>query len=139
MNFWDKVMIKWKRLGDSLSPILQKLKSIAISVGRALRILWKHLFAMRRVFVSIPVAIAAVILAIRNQASLPAVVGLNLQTNGTFSIQISREIAVLGSLAVTALCLLLVLCSKRTLTPWLVSVFSLVIPIVIWFTNTFPA
>ena len=139
MNFWDKVMEKWKALGDSAAPILQKLKKFAQAVLKGARIVWKHLFAMRKIFISIPVAVAAVVLALRNQAVLPAVVGLNLQNNGTFSIQILRELAVLGPMAITALCLLLVFFSKRTLTPWLVSVFSLAIPLVILITNTFPA
>ena len=139
MNFCDKVMKKWKELVDSSAPILQKLKIFAKATLKGARIVGKHLFAMRTIFISIPVAVAAVVLALRNQAVLPAVVGLNLQNNGTFSIQILRELAVLGPMAITALCLLLVFCSKRTLTPWLVSVFSLVIPLAILITNTFPA
>ena len=138
MNFWDKVKDKWSAFGNSAAPIVGKMKTGALAVSKGARITWRHLFAMRRIFISIPVAIAAVVLAVRNQASLPAIVGLDLQNNGTFSIQILREIAVLGPLAITALCLLLVFCSRRTLTPWLVSVFSLVIPIVISILNTFP-
>ena len=37
---------------------------------------------------------------------LPAVVGLDLQVGGDFSIQVVRELAVLGPVAVTAVCLL---------------------------------
>lgn len=139
MSFWDNVMAKWNKLGDTLAPVMAKIKSGARVVAKGMRTIWRHIFAMRRIFISIPVAVAAVVLAVRNQAVLPAVVGLDLQNNGTFSIQILREIAVLGPLAITALCLLLVFCSKRTLTPWLVSVFSLSIPFVIQILNTFPA
>ena len=139
MSFWDNVMAKWNKLGDTLAPVMAKIKSGARVVAKGMRTIWRHIFAMRRIFISIPVAVAAVVLAVRNQAVLPAVVGLDLQNNGTFSIQILREIAVLGPLASTALCLLLVFCSKRTLTPWLVSVFSLSIPFVIQILNTFPA
>ena len=139
MSFWDNVMAKWNKLGDTLAPVMAKIKSGAGVVAKGIRTIWRHIFALRRIFISIPVAVAAVVLAVRNQAVLPAVVGLDLQNNGTFSIQILREIAVLGPLAITALCLLLVFCSKRTLTPWLVSVFSLSIPFVIQILNTFPA
>jgi len=48
-------------------------------------------------------------------------------------------VAVMGPLALTALCLVMVFCSKRVVYPWLISIFSLVIPIVIWITNVFPA
>ena len=139
MNFWDKVMTKWKALCDLAAPALQKIKQILLQILKGARIVWKHLFAMRKIFVSIPIAVFAVVLAVRNQTNLPAVVGLGLQNNGSFSFQIMREMAVLGPLAITALCLLLVFCSKRILTPWLVSAFSLVIPLVIWITNVFPA
>lgn len=139
MNFWDKVMVKWKALGDLSAPTLKKMKQIGKQSQKVARIAWKHLFAMRKIFVSIPIAVFAVVLAVRNQANLPAVVGLGLQNNGSFSIQIMRELAVLGPLAITALCLLLVFCSKRILTPWLVSAFSLVLPLFIWIINVFPA
>ena len=88
---------------------------------------------------AIPVGIGAVWLAMKNLVELPDTVGLNLQSDGTFSVLIAREIAVLGPIAITALCLLLMFCSKRTLTPWLVSVFSLAIPLLILVTNVFPA
>jgi hypothetical protein len=69
---------------------------------------------------------------------LPQVVGLRLQTNGAFAIQITRGLAVISPLAVTLVCLLLMFCSRRTLTPWFVSLCSLLIPIVLLITNTFP-
>ena len=40
--------------------------------------------------------------------------------------------------AITAVCLLMMFLSKKTLYPWLISVFSLVLPLVIWFSNVFP-
>ena len=86
-----------------------------------------------------PVAAIAVGLAIVNLIKLPALVGLDLQSNGEFSIEILREVAVLCPLIVTALCLLLMFSSKRTLTPWMVSVFSLILPVLLLITNTFPA
>ena len=66
-------------------------------------------------------------------------VGLDLQITGDFDLQVVRELAVLGPVALTALCLLLMFVSRRTLTPWLVSVFTLLLPVLILFTNIFPA
>ena len=107
------------------------------ALGFVLRIFSARLMGAEAMGV-MEMASSAMMLAINNQAKLPEVVGLNLQNNGAFSIQIAREIAVLGPLAVTALCLLLVFCSRRTLTPWLVSVFSLALPVLILVINTFP-
>ena len=41
--------------------------------------------------------------------------------------------------ALTAVCLLLMFISKKVLYPWLISIFSLVLPILILITNIFPA
>ncbi len=95
-------------------------------------------YKLRSILLSIPVAIAAIALAIRNMAKLPEQVGVNLQASGEYAMTISRGVAILGPLALTAVCLLLMFCSRRVVYPWLISLFSLVLPLVLWFTNTFP-
>ncbi len=95
-------------------------------------------YKLRSVLLSIPVAIAAISLAIRNMAKLPEQVGLNLQANGEYAMVVGRGVAVMGPLAVTAVCLLLMFCSRRVVYPWLISLFSLTLPLLLWFTNTFP-
>lgn len=95
-------------------------------------------YKLRSVLLAIPVAVTAVILAIRNMWLLPAKVGLELQSSGEFAQLVDKSIAVLGPLAVTAVCLLLMFCSKRVVYPWLISVFSLLLPVLILLLNTFP-
>lgn len=102
-----------------------------------LRILWKWVYRLRSVILAIPVAVGAVILALVNQVKLPAEVGINLQANGEYAQMVSRSVAVFGPLAVTAVCLLMVFCSRKVLYPWLISVFSLVLPLVVLLTNMF--
>ena len=51
---------------------------------------------------------------------------------------ISRDLAVLGPLAVTGGCLLLMFCSRRTFYPWIISIFTLVLPILLYLTNVYP-
>ena len=97
------------------------------------------LYKLRGILVSIPVIIAAVMLAIKNTNRLPESVGINLLETGEYQWMVARNVAVLGPLALTALCLVMVFCSKRVVYPWLISIFSLVIPVVIWITNVFPA
>jgi hypothetical protein len=98
----------------------------------------RWIYKLRSVILVIPVAVAAVILALHNQANLPEVVGLNIQASGEYAETISRSVAVFGPLAVTAVCLLMVFCSRRVIYPWLISVFSLAVPLVLYFTNIFP-
>lgn len=108
------------------------------STWQTLRSVGKWVYRLRSVILSIPVAIAAVILAIHNQANLPDMVGLNIQASGEYAEVISKGVAVMGPLAVTAVCLLLMFCSRRVVYPWLISVFSLALPLVLYFTNIFP-
>ena len=104
----------------------QKLKSF-----------WKWAYRLRSVILAIPVAGIAAFLAIYNEATLPSKVGINLQASGEYAQMVSREVAVFGPLAVTAVCLLMTFCSKKVLYPWLISLFSLVLPLVILLTNAF--
>ena len=137
MDFIDRFMHKWARFRRNAQPLLdktgEKYKLVAGKVSYA----WAYVSRFRKLFLAAPVAAMAIILAISNLVKLPAIVGLDLQANGEFNIEILREVAVLGPLAITAVCLLLMFISKRTLTPWLVSVVSLVLPLIILLTNTF--
>ncbi|MBP3479510.1 MAG: hypothetical protein J6K03_08550 [Oscillospiraceae bacterium] len=139
MNFLEKVIDVWGAFSEKASPVLESLKEIFTEVGKILYSIGSYIYKMRKIFLAVPVVWAAIYLAIYNQTNLPAVVGLDLQTTGDFAIQLARELAVLIPLVITAVCLLLMFCSRRILTPWLVSMFSLVIPIVILLLNTFPA
>lgn len=111
---------------------LGKFFRVLAGIGRVL-------YKLRSIFLSIPVVLAAVSLAIRNMSLLPESVGINLLANGEYQWMVAKSIAVMGPLAVTALCLLMVFCSRRVVYPWLISVFSLAIPLIIWVTNVFPA
>lgn len=103
-----------------------------------LKILWKWAYRLRSVILAIPVAAGAVILALHNQVRLPANVGINIQASGEYAQTIGKGVAVLGPLALTAVCLLMVFCSRKVLYPWLISLFSLALPILIYITNVFP-
>jgi hypothetical protein len=99
---------------------------------------WKWIYRFRSLLLAIPVVIASVILAIYNTIKLPAVVGINMQSNGEYAMAVAKAVAVLGPFALTTVCLLLMFCSKKVLYPWLISVFSLVLPLILLFSNTFP-
>ena len=104
-----------------------------------IRILCLAVYRLRSVFLAIPVILVALRLAAYNSEHLPLLVGLNLQTTGEFAKTISRQTAVTFPLFLTGGCLVLTILSKKTLYPWLISVFSLVIPILLLVTNMYPA
>ena len=116
-------------------PETAKVKKTAGERPRGIVLL---LYKLRAVFLAIPVVAAAVFLAIRNFAMLPAQVGVDMQANGEFLYLMDKNVAVLIPLAVTGVCLLLTFFTKRVAYPWLISVFSLLLPIVLLLINTFP-
>ena len=95
-------------------------------------------YKLRSVLLSIPVAVVALALAVRNLAQLPSEVGFNLLSNGQYQWVISRGMAACIPVAITAVCLVMMFLSKKVLYPWLISVFSLALPLVLWLTNIFP-
>ena len=65
--------------------------------------------------------------------------GLNLQTTGEYAQYISKEMAVYVPLGVTGGCLGMMFLSRRTLYPWLICLFSMLLPMLILISNIFPA
>lgn len=139
MNFIDNILNQWNQLLAKAQPVMKRTSSFMKELRGAFRAIWNVVYRLRKFFIAIPVAFGAVYLAIYNQSHLPAVVGIDLQTSGEFGMQVVREVAVLAPLGVTAVCLLLMFASRRMLTPWLVSLFSLALPVLILITNIFPA
>ena len=139
MDFRDRFLIFWQKFIARVQVILSCLRRFFAKTANILEkiILWFSKF--KKIIAAIPVAVGAIILALYNMGNLPKVVGINLLENGSFTYQIPRGIAVFAPVAVTSICLLLMFCSRRILTPWFVSMVSLLIPVIILITNIFPA
>lgn len=130
---------KWLTLWGKTKPARDKIAKVCKAIWKVIYQIGNWIYHLRGVFMAVPVGIAAVWLAIDNTAKLPEQVGINLLANGQYQYVIDRSVAVLGPLAVTAVCLLFMFCSRRMTYPWLISIFSLVLPILLWVTNVFPA
>lgn len=124
----------WKQFKEKEAT--QKVIAFFQKVGFVLKLTLKWAYKLRSLVMSIPVFVCAGALAIRNARLLPDMVGVNILANGEYQWFISRGAAVLIPFAVTTVCLLLMLISKKTLYPWLISLFSLVLPLVVWLTNS---
>ncbi len=130
---------------DKVNMAIAWLRKIFAPVGRVcgkifngIMVVWKYIVKLRKIFLAVPVALAALWLAKVNMDRLPEQVGLNLQTDGSFELMISREWACGILLLITLICIVLMCCSKRVLTPWMVSIITLILPMLIWITNIFP-
>ena len=122
-----------------VSPGWEKTKAVLDATGKIFVKIGKFIFAVRSVLLAAPVVYAALRLAMYAQEKLPEQVGINLQETGEYALMVSRNTAIMGSLAVTALCLLMMFLSRKTIYPWIISIFSLVLPILLIVTNIFPA
>ena len=137
---WKLPAFKMKTENDQEQlPDEAAKRSTFYKIREVIRIVCLVLFRLRSVFLSIPVIFAALRLAAYNSEHLPLLVGLDLQTNGEFARTISRQSAVSIPLMITGGCLALMFLSKKTLYPWLISIFSLTIPILLLITNMYPA
>jgi hypothetical protein len=109
-----------------------------------------YMYRLRSLLLAAPIAAAALILALDNRERLAPTLEITKITYnpeaadalfGLFelgSATISRDTAVFGPAMITAACLLMMMCSKRTLYPFMISVFSLCLPLVIWFFSIYP-
>lgn len=118
---------------------LEKTLNVLRKIGSVLKSIAKWIYRLRGFFMAIPVVLAALYLATQNMARLPDEVGINLLANGQYEYLISRGLAVMGPLVITGVCLVMMFLSRRTVFPWLISIFSLVLPLLIYITNVFPA
>lgn len=124
-------MEKWNGFRSKVQPVFDKIESV-------FGFIFTWAFRLRKVVMAIPVVYLAVRIAAENMDRLPDVVGLNLQSSGEFALLVSKGYAVFGPLGITAFCLFLMFCSRKTIFPWMISIFSLVLPYLIYLTNIYP-
>ena len=86
--------------------------------------LWKWAVRLRSVPLAIPVIVIMIILAVRSAAVLP-----DSMMIGEY--ELTKQLAVFGPVVATSLSLLMMFISKRIIYPWLISIFTLVVPIFI--------
>ena len=117
----------------------QQWKTTVKNINSLLNFIGSVLFRLRKIVMAVPVVYWALKLAAYNRENLPDMVGINLQSSGEFAQMVTRDVAVMGPLGLTAACLLLMLCSRKAMYPWAISIFTLVLPLLILFTNLYPA
>lgn len=147
MQWLDNLVDKWNQFREKMRPGLEKVGSGMGKTKAFLSKLWYYLFMFRGVILAAPVATAAAILAAKCSTDLPESVLITLPGIDTHaddslfgflvyhSEYIARSTAVMAPLVLTVACLLLMLCSKRTFYPWIISLFTLAVPLFLLLTN----
>lgn len=120
-----------KQFGQSIGPAMRKIAQVVGTV-------WEWIFKLRKLILAIPVVVAMIMLAVRNFRLLPNEIPVILPTDGLAEQMIPKDVAVYGPIAVTMLCLLLMMCSRKTLYPWVISIFSLILPIMFMLSGMLP-
>lgn len=120
-----------KQVGQSIGPAMKKTAKVVGTI-------WDWIFKLRKLILAIPVVVAMIMLAVRNYRTLPDEIPVILLTDGLAERMIPRDVAVYGPVAVTMLCLLLMMCSRKTLYPWMISIFSLILPIMFMLSGVLP-
>ena len=120
---------------SALEGIVVAIQSVIERIVTVFGTLFTWIFKLRKIFMALPVLYAAMELAKRNLEELPEVVGFDIQSTGEFAQMVSRDTAVYGPFALTVLCVVLMLMSRKTIYPWLISIFTLVLPLLIWLLN----
>lgn len=118
---------------------LGKVRAVISKINYVINLIGVWLFRLRKLVMAAPVAYYALKLAQYNSEHLPEEVGINLQSTGEFAQTISRSMAVMGPLALTAACLLLMFCSRKAMYSWAISIFTLALPLLLLLSNVYPA
>lgn len=118
---------------------LEKFGQRICDIGIFFKKHWRWSFELRKVVMAAPVVILAVAIANECRNRLPETVGLTLQISGSFGRYIQRDTAIMVTTAITGICLLFMFVSRKTVYPWLISLMSLLLPVMLILINTFPA
>ena len=150
MQWLNTFMDKFYAFVEKIRPFFVFMGRFFRGVGEAFYKVGLYMYRLRSLILAAPVAGIAVILAMENRDRLAetvevSTVKFNPQAADALfgflevgTATITRDLAVYGPAAITAACLLMMIFSKRTLYPFMISIFTLCLPVVIWFLSVFP-
>ena len=139
MKQLEQITAKFSELREKAQPALEKAQNAYQKAKKIGKKAWPWIWAGRKILLSIPVLWLMLYFARLNWNVLPELVGLNLQTTGEYAQYISKELAVYGPMGVTGGCLAMMFLSRKTVYPWMICMFSMLLPLLILVTNIFPS
>ena len=139
MKQLEQLKTKISKLQEDAAPFLEKARAIWQKVKQVWSVAWPWIWRFRKVLLAIPVVYYGLYLARLNWNLLPEQVGLSLQSTGEYAKYISREMAVYGPMGITGGCLAMMFLSRKTVYPWMICMFSMLLPLLILITNICPA
>ena len=135
----EQLTAKMQELRQKAQPWLEKADTGYRKAKDIWKKAWPWIWQARKLLLAIPVVYLMLYFARLNWNVLPEQVGLNLQTSGEYAQYITKELAVYGPMGVTGGCLAMMFLSRKTVYPWMICMFSMLLPLLILLTNIFPA
>lgn len=115
-----------------------QVKTVVGKINSVINTIVVWVYRLRKLVLAAPVVYYALKLASYNMQHLPEQVGINLQASGEFAQTVSRQFAVVGPLGLTLACLVLMFCSRKAIYSWVISVFTLALPLLLLVSNAYP-
>lgn len=150
MQWLNTFMDKFYAFLEKVGPVFAAIGRFFAALGNGFYKIGLYMYRLRSLLLAAPVAAVALVLGMNNMEQLADTIEVTKITynpdaaDALFGLlelsttTITREAAVYGPAMITAACLIMMICSKRTLYPFLISVFSLCLPLVIWFFSIYP-
>lgn len=138
MNAFAWIEEKWQLVCEKSAPVWSFIRKFLRELKQVLHVTWSYLYRLRSVFLALILALATLWVMLWCSPRIPDSVGIYLMENGQFFLLVPKQITILGSVAITASCVLMMFCTKKPLYPWLIGVFSLILPFFFIFTNMYP-
>ena len=145
----EKLSIKdaTRSFREKLKSGLESANTVFGKIGAVLKAVGTFLFCLRKPVLTVPVVYEALRIArvgleylpeqVRIEL-LPEEIFLDLTSAGTYALELTKNTVIYGSLMITGVCLLMMWCSRKTIYPWLISLFSLILPIAVLLANIYP-
>ena len=139
MKELDNIKEKLNGFWEKVKPWTDKTGKACAKAKRIFKKAWPWIWQLRKVLLAVPVVYLMLYFARLNWNVLPESVGLHLLSNGDYARYITRELAVYTPLGITGGCLAMMFLSRKTLYPWMICLFSNLLPLLILITNIFPS
>ena len=123
-GFLGKIQAGYRRMRKTMEPVDKVLATIG-----------KVFYHLRKIFMSIPVVLVGMKVFVYAKEKLPQDVGILLQESGTYKYILDKGTALQVCMMLTGGCLLMMFLSRKIVYPWVISLFSLVLPLFLVFSN----
>lgn len=135
----EQLTAKWQAFREKARPWIEKADKGYRKAKHIWKKAWPWIWQARKILLAVPIVYLMLYFARLNWNVLPEMVGLHLQTTGEYARYITRELAVYGPMGVTGGCLAMMFLSRKTVYPWMICMFSMLLPLLILITNIFPS